>query len=265
MCQDYSQIYSATYLGLGQPDDSILSRLELGNILTRRLSYRLESVRQSEQGVSISKSAEFTLQGDQDEIDLTDEIPGFVIPMWIEAQVYTYVSHPVWRFVPTVNISYLQQMRAEGTPAVAFYGDNPLQVKAKFSYFGNETFTANMRKFRVWYLPEVVMPSGMDEQIALPNNLVNILTYDCFVSAIPLMKMNISKQLGEKPDLAPQLQALDGLYVHYTKEQAEMEHWFEKWKNESRGSHRPRNRRDVLSWMRSGNMGYGIRGGGGMS
>lgn len=252
---------SSVYLGLGQPSSDILSKLELSNIIQRRLSLRLESVRQSEQGIAVAKSAEFTLAAGADEIDLTTTITDFVIPMWVEAQTVQYLSNPVWMFVPTVNISMLQQYRAEASPAVAFYGDNPRQVKAKFSYFGEEILP-NSRTYQVWYLPEMTFPTTEDGQIELPENLVNILTYDAYVSAIPIMKMNMAKQLTKRPDLAAQMTVLAEMYQHYSGEQKEFEKWFTKWATESRGGHRPRNRRDVLSWMGSGVRRVGYWGGG---
>jgi hypothetical protein len=215
---------------------------------------RLESVRQSEQGIQVAKSADLTLTADQDEVDLTTLISDFVIPMWVEAQTITYMNHPVWMFVPTVNISMLQQYRAEGSPAVAFYGSNPREVLAQFSYFGNEVLP-NTRTYRVWYLPTLTFPTTEDGQIDLPENLVNILTYDCYVSAIPIMKMNMAKQLKNRPELSAQMNVLTEMYIHYQGEQKEFEKWFDKWRTESRGGHRPRNRRDVLSWMRTGSRG----------
>ncbi|MDL5055894.1 hypothetical protein [Geitlerinema calcuttense] len=253
MCDSYSKIFSSAYLGLGQPTDDLLSKLELSNIVTQRLSLRLESVRQSEQGVAIARSQEFTLAADQDEIDLTDEIEDFVIPMWVERQTLSIGQTPVWEFVPTVNISMLQEQRQTLTSAVAFHGENPRQVKATFSYNGQIAWWGipQNRIFRVWYLPTLSMPNSETAQIDLPENLVNILVYDVYVRAIPLLKVNIAKQLTDRPELKPYLESLNDLYVQYKMEQKEFDHWFRKWKDESRGAHRPRNRPDVLQDMRA--------------
>lgn len=247
MCNSYSTIFSSSYLGLGSPTDDLLSKLELANIVQRQWSYRMESVRQSEQGVIIAKSETFTLGSNEDEIDLTAQIPDFSIPMWVEQQSVTYLTNPIWNFVPTVNISMLQEQRGTFTPAVAFYGDSPTQVKAKFSFFGNELWTAQTRKFRVWYLPQLTGPTSEDSPIELPNNIVNMLGYDTMVAAIPLIQFNMSKQLKDRPELEKQMEAMKGLFVQYKIEQERFEVLFLKWAEESRGAHRARRRRNVLS------------------
>lgn len=247
MCSTYSEIYSSVYLNLGSPTDDLLDKLELSNIVTQWLSLRMESVRQSEQGISISKSATFTLAANEDEIDLTAVIPDFVMPMWVEMQLWSYLSNPVWQFVPTVNISLLQQKRGLGQPAVAFHGENARQVKATFSYFGQDLMVYPTRNFRVWYLPTIPFPTSEDGEIALPENLVNMITADATVGAIPLMIANASSQLKDRPELKDQMEAWKGLYAHYTMFQKRFEEWFEKYRRESRGSHRPRRRGDVLN------------------
>lgn len=246
MSLTYSQIYSAAYLSLGQPNDDILSKLELCNIVQRRWSYRMEGVRQSEQGVIIAKSSEFTLANDEDSEDLTTLESDFAVPMWVERQTITYLSNPIWEFVPTVNLNILEQFRSNFMPAVAFHGSNPSEVIAKFSYFGNETWLQQSRIHRVWYLPDLTQPSTEETAISLPDNIVNILIYDTVVSAIPLMQMNMAKQLNNRPELKDQMEALKGLYAQYTMEQKDFEKLFDKWANESRGAHRPRRRNDVL-------------------
>lgn len=244
-CSDYAAIMSSAYLGLGQPEDSILSKLELANIITRQVSYRMESVRQSEQGVSIAKTAEFTLGEEENEKNLTTLESDFVVPMWVERQTYDYFSNPVWEFVPTVNLAQLQQKRAEGTPAVSFYGSSPLEVIAQFSYYGQDVWD-QYRIHRVWYLPTIPTVTSEDGALYLPDNLVNMVLYDTYVAAIPLMKVNMAKQLIERPELKPQIESLDFLYANYMRERGEFQIFFDKWRKESRGAHRPRRRGEVL-------------------
>lgn len=261
MCDQLSQVYSSVYLSLGQPTSDLLSKLELGNMVVRHLSYRLETVRQSEQGIQIAKSSTFTLAANENSEDLTALEADFVIPMWVERQaILDYANHPVWQFVPTVNISMLQQKRAEGVPAVAFYGSNPREVIAEFSYFGNDVF-GQSANHRVWYLPTLNFPTTESGTIDLPENLVNVLVYDTLVSAIPLIKVNMSKQLKDRPELKAQMDAYDGLMQSHLMEQARFEKVFNKWVTESRGGHRPRRRPDVLHGMAQANQRTGWYGG----
>lgn len=233
------------YLSIGQPEDSFLSRIELANIITRRLQFRLEAVRQAEQGISIAKTAEFTLANDENEKNLTTLTADFVVPMWVERQTYNVLSEPVWQFVPTVNLSQLQQYRDLGRPSVAFYGANATEVKAQFSYYGQDIW-GQYRIHRVWYLPTITLPGTEDTTIELPDNLVNMVQYDAIVSALPLMIVNASAQLAQRPDLERQIMAWEKLYAHMNVERAEFEEFFNKWRRESRGAHRPRRRGDVL-------------------
>lgn len=239
--------FSAVYLGLTEPPDDILGRNELCNIVCRRLSYRLEQVRQSEQAISIAKTAEFTLDADSDEINLTDEVSDLVVPMWAEVKVSQFLNNPVWTFIPTVNLSMLQAQRALAIPSVSFHGENSREVKATFSFYGNEMmFSIPYNKIRVWYLPTFSEPTTEQETIDLPQNLVSILTYDSMVSALPLMCANAAKQFDRNPQLRDQVQRWDMLLASLIQERAEFEEMWNKWLKESRGSHRARRRGEIL-------------------
>jgi len=258
MCSTTSQIFSSAYMRLGQPTDDILSRVELANILYGRMSIRFESVRQSEQRVAIAKSSDFTLDASSNEKNLTTLETDFVIPLWVERQIVNVSQHPIWQFVPTVNLSQLQSRRAMLSPAVSFYGADSQEVIAQFSYYGNELATP-FRTHRVWYSPTVTLPSTETEAILLPDNLINMLVFDCIVYAIPLMVVNASKQLKTSPDLKEQIGAWQLLLASAKEEQAQFERWFEAWRKDSRGGHRARRRRDVLRGDKtSANWLYGL-------
>lgn len=246
MCDSLSKLYSSIYNSLGQPDDSILSRIELATIVFRRLSFRLEGVRQAEQSISIAKSADITFANNENEYDLTENIADFVVPMWAEFKSYNIQNNPVWIFLPTVNLPMLAEQRNLGRYACSFYGDTARQVKIQLSMYGNET-NSPFNRVRVWYLPTIPFPTNEQETIDLPDNLVNMVVYDALVSAIPIMITNATKQLGDVPSYKDQIGAWQGLYAHYERERAEFLEYYEKWRRESRGSHRPRMQTDVLT------------------
>jgi len=241
-----SQLYSSAYLSLGQPDDSILQRIELANIVFRRLSLRLEGVRQSEQAISIIKSATFTMDNNENTKDLTTEIDDLVIPMWAEYQGYETLGNPVWYFMPTVHPAMLARERDLGRYSCSFYGENARQVTIETSLYGNESMSP-FNEFRVWYSPSVSLPATESETIDLPENLVNMVLYDTLVSALPLMVVNASKQVIKNPEYEPQIVAWKMLQTQYEVERKEFEILFKKWQSESRGSHRPRRRNDILT------------------
>ena len=232
-------------MSLGQPTDDIITKAELAQILFRRASLRLESVRQSEQRVAIAKSSDFTLTSGSDEKNLTDLETDFVIPLWIEQKIVALADHPFWAFVPTVDLAILQQRRAIGQVAVAFYGGTSQEVIAKFSYFGNE-LSSPFNQFRAWYSPTVPFPTTDNEGFALPDNLVGMLALDTMVYAIPLMITNAAKQLKDKPELEGQIRAWQLLLISHKEEQKEFEELFEMWRRGSRGGHRARRRMDVM-------------------
>jgi len=245
-----AQLYSSVYASLGMPTDEILSRYELSTIVMRRLTYRLEAVRQSEQGEQISTTPlEFTLGNDENEVVLTDLTTDFVIPMWAEFKSWNYMQNPVWQFLPTVNLSMLQERRSRWQYACSFYGANAREVKFQASLYGGESTVVNpyAATIRVYYSQDIPIPDYEGSDIALPNNLVQMVYFDALVSAIPLMQLNMSKYITDKPQLAPQMAQLQGLYTQYQAEKAEFEKYFEQWRTESRGSHRPQMRGDVLS------------------
>jgi len=251
MNQTLSELYSSAYLSLGQPTDDILQRVELANIFFRRLSYRLEGVRQSEQAISIIKSATFTITANTNTKDLTADIDDFVIPMWAEYKDYQTLGNPVWFFLPTVHLSMLAKERDLGRYACSFYGENANQVTIETSLYGNESMNP-FNQFRVFYSPTVPLPSTESATVALPDNLVNMVLYDTLVSAIPVMIANASKQLKNTPELKDQIAAWMGLLASYERERAEFAIPYDKWLKESRGSHRPRRRNDILA-SRNGN------------
>ena len=70
---------------------------------------------------------------------------------------------------------------------------------------------------------------------------------DSAVSALPLMASNAAKYVTKQPELQPQIAAWTALYQSLSAEREEFEVLFNKWRQESRGSHRPTMRGDVLT------------------
>lgn len=259
MYSTLSQIFSAAYIGLGLTEpgqDWVLPRLQLANIAYRRLSIRLEGVRQSENAISIAKTVEFQLGGTSNEQNLTSLANDFVVPMWVERQELNILNNPIWAFVPTINLNMLQQRRQLGLPAVSFYGGTAAEVIAQFSYYGNEAQSTFMNH-RVWYLPTVPMPDNEQQPLDIPDNLTNIVVLDVMCSAIPQMIVAASGRLKDMPELAEQMKAWDMLLMSLKGEQQEMQVLWDKWMKESRGSHRPRRRGDIMRNRRMmGNNGF---------
>ncbi len=246
MNQNLSELFSSVYLSVGQPSDDILSRVELSNILFRRLSMRLEGIRESEQSVAIVKSATFTMDNGENTKDLTAEIDDFVVPMWAEYRGWDYLQNPVWYFLPTVHLSMLAKERALGKYACSFYGENSRQVTIETSLYGNEVY-APFNEFQVFYLPTVPLPESESETIKLPDNLITMLLLDTLVSALPLMIGNAAKQTLKNPQLKDQMAVWTMMLGEYKQERAEFAVLYDKWLKESRGSHRPRRRGDILA------------------
>jgi hypothetical protein len=256
-----AQLYSSTYASLGMPTDEILSRYELSTIVLRRLTYRLEAVRQSEQGEQISTTPlEFTLASGENEAVLTDLTTDFVIPMWAEFKNWPIMGNPTWTFLPTVNLSMLAEKRTRLQYACSFYGSDAREVRFQASLYGNEAtiMNPNAATIRVWYSQDIPIPTSETSTIALPNNIVQMVYLDSLVSAIPLMQVNMAKYVSDRPHLVPQIARLDALYAHYQTEKAEFEKYFEQWRLESRGSHRPTMRGDVLGNVLGGAGGGGL-------
>lgn len=257
-----AEIMSAAYVGVGRPEDHILERLELASILMRNLSYRLELIRQSEQAISIVKTANFTLANTENSEDLTTLVTDFGIPMWCERQTVNITgSQPVWAFVSTVALTQLAARRAQGYPACSFYGSNALDVNIEFSYYGNEVATPS-RIHRVWYAPSVTLPAAEDQAVAIPDNLTQMLVLDTMCGALPLMITNAAKLVVAQPSLAPLIESWKMLLDEHKAERDRFQIIWEQWRKESRGGHRSRRRRDVLRRdPASGQWLFGIRGG----
>jgi len=241
-----SELYSSAYSALTLPPDDILQRSDLANIVLRRLSHRLEGIRQSEQSVAIIKSATFTMDNGENTKDLTAEIDDFVVPMWAEYRGWDYLQNPVWYFLPTVHLSMLAKERALGKYACSFYGENSRQVTIETSLYGNEVY-APFNEFQVFYLPTVPLPESESETIKLPDNLITMLLLDTLVSALPLMIGNAAKQTLKNPQLKDQMAVWTMMLGEYKQERAEFAVLYDKWLKESRGSHRPRRRGDILA------------------
>lgn len=244
-----SNLYSSVYNSLGMPPSEILSRLELSTIVLRRLTYRLEQVRQSEQGEQLSATPlEFTMASGDNEVTLTDLTSDFVIPLWAEYQTWDFLSNPVWNYLPTVNLSMLQEQRGRWIYACSFFGNNARDVRLQTSLYGNEATIVNpyAANIRVFYSQTIPIPETEDSTISLPNNLVNMVAFDAMVAALPLMQANAAKYVNDRPQLIPQIAAWNGLQRQYEGEKQEFQVVFLKWCQESRGAHRPRMRGDVL-------------------
>lgn len=191
---------------------------------------------------------EFTMTANDNEVVLTDLITDFVIPLWAEYKGWSILQNPVWNFLPTVNLSMLQERRTRGQYACSFYGSSAREVKFQTSLYGNEAMLVNpyAATIRVWYAQDVPLPDYETSTIDLPNNLVQMVYFDSLVSALPLMIANAAKYVNDRPQLAPQMEAWIGLMAQYKEEKAEFEKYFDQWRLESRGSHRPQMRGEVL-------------------
>lgn len=258
-----AKILSAGFITLGRPEPELLGVAEFTNIVFRKLAYYYEGCRASDQNIASKKTVEFTLTGSENSIDLTAFTGGDIItPLWCEVKAYDSIgTNPVWAFVPTVNMDTLPERRAETILAVGYYGDNPTQLTAEFSFYGDEAILPN-NTFRIWYTPQNVFSPDINASVNIPDNLLALIMVDTCIVAIGQIEVNAGKYLEKRPSLKDRIVLWDKLEARLKEEKAEWMEWYTAFRTQSRSYHRAVNHNDVLTealayrrWGRTG--GYG--------
>lgn len=241
---------SSVYIGLGQPEPELLQRHELSDILFRRLAFYYEGLRTSDQNIMSKWTSEFTLGGTENTKNLSTLTSNDILfPLWAERKVTTG-TNVIWEFVPTVNLDTLTDRRINGDAAVAFYGESPSSITAAFSYYGNEVQTP-ATTFRIRYQPVSTFSQSESATVAVPDNLTPLIVADVTLHAVPLMTVNASKWLKDRPELAQRMDAWNAVAQQALIDKEEWMPLFEQFTRRSRGAGRARNRNDILSGRNS--------------
>lgn len=247
MYETPAKILSSAYIGLGRPEPELLQQNELAEVMYRKLNYYYEGARQSDQNLNAKKTDEFSLDAGSCTYNLTENAGDAVVPLWCERKLFDYVgNNPVWQFVPTVNMDTSAERREEMIIAVSYYGEQPNQIIASFSIYGDE-MVMPYNKFRIWYAPLSTFSANINEAIQMPANLTALVTIDTIIGAIPQIILNASKYLDKRPELAARVEALKLLLASAQLEKAEWLEWWQNWRKMSRSAHRAINHNDVLA------------------
>lgn len=265
MYDTVSEILNSAFVGLGNPEPELMTESQLAQIVFERLNYYYQFTRQSDQNLIVRKTDEFTLSAASDEKDITALVvdEGFTItePLWMERKLMTFGTNDTWINVPIVNTDTITDRRIEWICAVSFYGDNPRQITAKFSVFGNEVILP-YNKFRLWYAPGNTFTSSKTQTVIIPDNVTAIVMIDTKIQAFGQMQIEAAKYVDKRPELAARMKAWDRMTMQLATQKEEWLIMFKDFVNRSRSAHRAMNHIDVLeSTQALNNAGGSGRGG----
>lgn len=261
MYNTVDNILNPAFIGLGDPEPELMTRPQLAQIVFERLSYYYEMARQSDQNVMVRKSVEFEISSSSDEVDITDlvEDEGYTIitPLWMERRIASNTGFgDVWQYVDNVNTDTITDRRLENIIAVSYYGDNPNQITAKFSVFG-DNLVLPYNSFRLWYAPGNVFSDSGDATIQIPPNLGALLVVDVKIQAFAQMQVEAAKYVDDRPGLAARMKAWDRMTMQLETQKWEWTEWWISFTIRSRGYHRAVDHIDVLGQNQALNSGRG--------
>lgn len=250
MYSTVSEVFNTAFVGLGRPEPELLQESDLAQIVYERLNFYYETLRQSDQNLTVRKSVEFQLSSGSNEYDLTAAVEnegyGIIEPLWCERKLTNFAyGNPVWVFVPCVNADTQSDRRVERILTVSYYGDNPNQITAVFSAYGDEVLTPN-NSFRIWYAPQNVFSSSIGATVTVPQNLTALVVCDVKIIALAQMQMEASKYVDKRPNLAMRMKAWDRMTMELERQKVGWDKWFQSFANRSRSAHRAINHIDVL-------------------
>ena len=184
------------------------------------------------------------------EYDLTAAVEGegysIIEPLWCERKLVNYAyGNPVWVFVPTVNVDTQSDRRVEHILTVSYYGDNPNQITAVFSAYGNEIIAPNSY-FRIWYAPQNVFTSSIGATVSVPQNLTALVVCDIKIIAFAQMQIEAAKYIDKRPELAPRIKSWDRMTMELERQKVGWDRWFDSFCKRSRSAHRALDHIDVL-------------------
>lgn len=243
-----AKIASTVWNMVGQPESELLQQSDLLLVVFERLALYYEGSRASDQNIASKKTVEFTLEGNENSIDLTEYTNGDIItPLWCEVKIWNYGgSNPVWQYVPTVNMDTLPERRMENILAVGFHGDNPTQLTAEFSVYGDESVLP-YNTYRIWYTPQNVFSSDINATVRIPDNLTALIVVDSALNVIPTIQLNAAKYVDKRPELGARMATLDKAAERFEIKKTEWLRWWEKFRIQSRSYHRAADHNDVLT------------------
>lgn len=263
MYDTVSQIVRTAFIGLGNPEPELMTQSQLAEIVFERLWYYYEFARQSDQNVMVRRSVEFQLDADSDEVDLTALIESeghkIVEPLWCERKLLTFTNADTWVFVPTVNTDTITDRRLEWIIGVSYYGPDPKQLTAKFSVFGSDLIL-QQNAFRIWYSPQTVFTSDINQDIVIPENLAALVIVDVKIQAFAQMQVEASKYIDKRPELAARMKSWDRMTLQLGTQKVEWLVWYKDFVNRSRSAHRAVDHIDVLGQHAALNRGQGLGG-----
>jgi len=257
-----AKIASTVWNMVGQPETELLQQSDLLLVVFERLSLYYEGARASDQNIASKKTVEFTLVGSESSVDLTDYTDGdIIVPLWCEVKIFDYAGmNPVWQYVPTVNMDTLPERRRENILAVGYHGENPTQLTAEFSVYGNESVLP-YNTFRIWYTPQNVFSSDINATVSIPDNLLALIVVDSALNVIPTIQLNAAKYADKRPELALRMATLDKASQRFEIKKQEWLEWWEAFRIQSRSYHRAVDHNDVLTGqLGRGTWGWGSRG-----
>lgn len=211
MAVSLSELDSRCYISLA-PAAEYLDVSVVHNAVVQRLNIRTMKSRISTAHVLLATTSEFTPGVlDYDVTSLIGKsVPCFVEQKWVSQD--TLVS---WQNIRVVPLSQINDYRAMGGLACAFYGEEPAASTAQATQY-----------LRFTYLPGQVcrirfdrdgQRTALDANILLPDNLAELVVREAQNDLIPTMQLAIQMRLRQDEDLRKDAQgiiaALTGIFA----------------------------------------------------
>lgn len=215
-----AQINSAVYVGLGSPDASVCSMVDIHNAVAKAVMLLTKQMRASDTNQPISVSSSFLITSSPQNV--TTYI-GKSTVAWLERQ-----EGSRWKPVRVVPKAFLENYNDSDIPAAAFYSDEENRTYIDVSFpVGVDSTTI----YRIWFDTDAVATTRATA-VLIGDSFLPYVVMLAQNSLIARIKLKLAEQIENEEErklLAVKLDAWNGLVAQNA---LEIPAWQRLWKRE---------------------------------
>lgn len=235
-CATLAQLVTDTLDGLGNPSVQYVHTETAARAVVHSIALLKQSATFSRQNLDV-QTYEWDAASREEQLLALDA----ALPLWVERKVDT----DYWQFVPTCNLSVLEDARLRSEFRCAFFNSDGI-LKVRFSYEPTDLAYAT---HRLRYCGSVFMVDALNDTVlnaqgtGIPENFWPLLTGLAELELIPTMKIKAAQEDIVNLHL---INAWTDRQEYLVSKVAVWRREYQKWTNGERGSIRGRRRRPIL-------------------
>lgn len=240
-CTTLAQLITETLAGIGFPPKEFCAVEDAARAVTHSLALAKQVTTFSSQNLDFRKYEWSPSSRDESLLGA----PDISVPAWVERQIST--TDDYWAFVPTCNLTTLEESRSRGEFRCAFYVEQG-QLRIRFSYNPQDL---SYPDHRLWFDPnpwlaETLNDTALDSQAtALPSNFFPMIAGMAELELIPTIRIRAA-QNTENPASEQLIAAWIARESYLKVKVAAWRDRFQHFAYGARGARRGQRRRNIL-------------------